>query len=921
MRILTMALSILMFSAMASAESLFVDFENGIPSDWKSQGVSVKSDNGSKRAAMSSGATLESPAIKGASSVSYRHRGSGSNKELVVEVSTDSGSSWTKIGSATVSSSSTYGSSSHSTSLASTDECIIRFTAKSATIYVDDIDIIYVNTADEPTSQATFTVGNVTGTSADLSITPGNGDGRLVAYSEGPLLTWTPTDGECFNEPFPRKSGDVVIVASGDVDAVTVTGLNPGKQYTFGVWEYNGDGQSRNYLTTGTRLISIFTQLVPVISVTPATLDFFNTRVGGSKDLTVNLSAQYLEPAAGQITITSDNDALTFASTSDGTFSKSLTLDYTASSLSGSFIVRFTPTEYTTYDIKAIVTGGGTETVVAVTGKGAESDSREIFIAPDGNDQAAGTIDAPWLNLQKAVNEARPGDIIYCRGGRYNFTTRDSSGKLTVRIKNSGTAASPITIRAYADEYPVFDFEQQLLDCNRDRSKVGDRGILLTGNYWHLYGLHITHAADNGIKLEGSYNRIERCEFSYNLDSGIQMGFGHNFSDSGHGSKNDGTFCAYNDIIDCDSHHNCDFDANYGSDADGFACKMHNGIGNRFIRCRAWRNSDDAWDLYETDYSVTLIECWAWESGKAEDHTWVYDYFEKGPGFSGNGNGIKLGGNGSGGSSQGVHYAYNCIVFGNNKSGSTKGFDCNSHKGGHVVIGGLAFDNGYDFMFESGGGANSEFYNNVCFGRQEILVGTESHNALGGMTPQAGKTFVNNVVTQFSRSDYESLSEADALAPRGDDGSLPERFGRLRSGSRLVDAGIDKPVPYADEFPMLQQPVFGAARDLGPYELREGGTHTGSQLIIAPDASTSFEVAQGRGKEVIVTVSALESTDNVVVRFFNAGGSEVLSLPLGHVESGASCSVPVSTVSLMPGFYVVSASVDGQPFARKIIVK
>ncbi len=47
---------------------------------------------------------------------------------------------------------------------------------------------------------------------------------------------------------------------------------------------------------------------------------------------------------------------------------------------------------------------------------------------------------------------------------------------------------------------------------------------------------------------------------------------------------------------------------------------IYNGIGNRFIRCRAWRNSDDAWDLYETDYDVVLAECWAWESGKAEDY-------------------------------------------------------------------------------------------------------------------------------------------------------------------------------------------------------------------------------------------------------------------------------------------------------------
>ena len=90
---------------------------------------------------------------------------------------------------------------------------------------------------------------------------------------------------------------------------------------------------------------------------------------------------------------------------------------------------------------------------------------------------------------------------------------------------------------------------------------------------------------------------------------------------------------------------------NFGSDADGFACKMHNGIGNRFIRCRAWDNADDAWDLYETDFAVKLIECWAWGSGRADLFKWV----QASGSFQGNGNGIKLGGNGTGGSSKGIH--------------------------------------------------------------------------------------------------------------------------------------------------------------------------------------------------------------------------------------------------------------------------
>ena len=47
---------------------------------------------------MSSNATLLSPAIDNPTQVSYKHRGSGNNKELIVEKSTDGGSTWTEIG-------------------------------------------------------------------------------------------------------------------------------------------------------------------------------------------------------------------------------------------------------------------------------------------------------------------------------------------------------------------------------------------------------------------------------------------------------------------------------------------------------------------------------------------------------------------------------------------------------------------------------------------------------------------------------------------------------------------------------------------------------------------------------------------------------------------------------------------------------
>ena len=202
------------------------------------------------------------------------------------------------------------------------------------------------------------------------------------------------------------------------------------------------------------------------------------------------------------------------------------------------------------------------------------------------------------------------------------------------------------------------------------------------------------------------------------------------------------------------------------------------------------------------------------------------DYITKGGSmsFSGNGNGIKLGGNGTGGSSKGIHYAFNCIAFGCNKSGSVKGFDCNSHKDGHVLVGCLAFDNGYDFMFESGGSdANTVYYNNVCLGRQEICVGRDDYNALA--TPMSKNGWTSHLVTGASRSDFLSLDEDDALLPRDIYGGLPRRFGRLAADSRLVDAGnaqMEESMAVwqqlVADFPFLKRTVTGTARDLGPYE-------------------------------------------------------------------------------------------------------
>ena len=118
-------------------------------------------------------------------------------------------------------------------------------------------------------------------------------------------------------------------------------------------------------------------------------------------------------------------------------------------------------------------------------------------------------------------------------------------------------------------------------------------------------------------------------------------------------------------------------------------------------------------------------------------------------------------------------------------------------------MGCLAFDNSYDYMFESGGSdANTKYYNNVCLGKQEIDVGTDDYNAIAVEMSKNGWT--NHLVTGVSRDDYQSLDEDDALKPRDIYGGMPRKFGRLAADSKMIDAGN---ASYEDAMTVWQQLV------------------------------------------------------------------------------------------------------------------
>ena len=924
MKKLTLSLMGLLFFVGIVSAQISETFETGMPTSapssetaatlasgiWKLNGVAGKADNGSNRAAMNTNGYLISPAIDKPTSVSFVHRGSGSGKVITVYKSIDNGANWTSIGTATVNSASTYAQANMSVGEAGTKGVLLKFLCGSATIYIDNVTVTVSTMGDEPTTQASISASEVTGSSMKINFTKGNGTGRLLVYSKGTAVTWLPVDGTPYLNLPKLLDTNVTAAYSGNSDNVVITGLEAGETYHFAVFEYNGTAENSNYLTSTVGRVSQLTSQVASITINPSTINFGAVKTGTFSKRSFVISAKYLSPADGNIFIGSlamnpvNPDFLISTSSSSG-FSTSLSLPYSTNTLAVDTIyVQFSPIALQSYSYNLTLTGGGASAQLQLLGTGSNTDSKVYYIAPTGSDSGEGTFDSPWYNIQKAVDAAIPGDSIICRGGTYYPTMMKDGTKTTVRIYTIATAAKRITIKNYPGEFPIWNFKDQ-------PKALGIRGVQLNGSYWHIKGIHITQAGDNAIKLEGNHNIIEKCTFSYNDDGGIQLGFGHVFSDTNPGiSKNDGSYCCYNDIIDCDSYLNYDTDSN-GGDADGFACKMHNGMGNRFIRCRAWDNSDDGWDLYETDYSVKIIECWAWGSGRAENFGWANDSGS----FMGNGNGVKMGGNGTGGSSEGIHEAWNCVAFNCNKTGSVKGFDQNSHNGGEILVNCLAFGCGYDFMFEKSS-TNCEYYNNVCFGNIEIAGGINSNNAMLSTSDKAW----TNVIRGFGASDYVSLSEEDAKAPRGTDGSMPTKFARLKSGSVLIDKGLWKNIPYTNEFPWLKQDVYGAARDLGPYELQEGPINTGLQLILTMDSKLSLSISPNPCNREAVVKFSTEISGNATLNICNLSGQIIRKAYQGQADSGADYYIPVPVNDLSNGAYLCQLVVGNQVKTSKLLV-
>lgn len=176
--------------------------------------------------------------------------------------------------------------------------------------------------------------------------------------------------------------------------------------------------------------------------------------------------------------------------------------------------------------------------------------------------------------------------------------------------------------------------------------------LLISGNDIEVEDISVT--GGYGIWLTGSDNKVSRCRAFRNIETGILIRSLRNDVPAEKWPSN-------NLIEDCISCENCD---DTGSNADGFACKVAAGCGNRFVRCKAYLNTDDGFDLFAKNKkigAVQLQDCASMLNG------WLSDENGKLVPSNGNGNGFKLGGSGL----AIRHQAAGCIAEGNRASGFT----------------------------------------------------------------------------------------------------------------------------------------------------------------------------------------------------------------------------------------------------------
>lgn len=134
----------------------------------------------------------------------------------------------------------------------------------------------------------------------------------------------------------------------------------------------------------------------------------------------------------------------------------------------------------------------------------------EYYVSPSGQDSQPGTLSQPFRSIKNNMWRLQAGDSMILRGGVYD------GDKIELLGGRNGTAAQPITIKAYPGEKPILR--------NSYVSPNGGQAILAIGNSYYIFdGINIDTVYGQFAYIERtSYITIKNCEFKN--ANGVWMG-------------------------------------------------------------------------------------------------------------------------------------------------------------------------------------------------------------------------------------------------------------------------------------------------------------------------------------------------------------------------------------------------------------
>ena len=473
--------------------------------------------------------------------------------------------------------------------------------------------------------------------------------------------------------------------------------------------------------------------------------------------------------------------------------------------------------------------------------------------AASGSDANSGTQSQPFKTITKGLSALGSNiGTVYLRAGTYCVSSK-------INLSNSGQQDQYIRIWSYSNEKVIIDFTGNTSD-----------GFSISGNFYHLKGLDVRLAGHNGILISGNNNIIENCITRNCSNTGLHL----------RGSAEPGP--SNNLILNCDSFYN--FDSPVGGNADGFSAKWIVGSGNIFRGCRAYNNSDDGWDLWMGTGSILIDSCYAFRNG--------VDIWYTGE-FNGNGNGFKLGGN----SVATPHTVTNCIAFDNAGNGG-KGFDENNNLAGQTLYNCTAFRNErYNYAFNNDPLTTGAHIIKNCISYlpglpDAIRNATQEKNSWQGFT--------------VTENDFKSIDTTGIAAPRNANGKIPKSdFLRLKSGSSLIDAGVNVGIAFN-----------GYAPDLGAFEY---STSTGL-FPPMPDNNSSLTITSFPNPfhERTTLILTLPEDSRINLCIYSKVGKKVYERDYQYISSVQS-QFDIATEKWETGLYICYLRSEENMFVYKMI--